>query len=367
MSLRNQPYLPLYVQDFMTDEKLAECSASATGVYIRLMCLMHKSEYYGKILLQQNDEFCYNKIVTKFAQKLSRLMPYDVSEIENSLSELLGKNVVKIEKKKGKNEEFFLLQKRMVRDDELSKKRSKAGKKGMSSRYKSDNKDDEFCYNKNDNKIITNSITNSITNTEYENEYEYDNKFKEEKEKGVIGEKGKEEFSLENDESNTGDLSEYFHRECIELPLDEEKFTTGQKNDHIELVIPVDELSFENFWDLYDKKVGDKVKLRKKWEKLSKADKTLIIEYIPKYKEAQTDKQYRKNPETFLNQKAWNDEIITNNGNKITKNTGTMEFSNTGNGQNSFRTDAEKRRNEREMLRQVSRAILQQPETPIVQ
>ena len=43
MALRDQPYLPLYVQDFLTDEKLAECSAMATGVYIRLMCIMHKS------------------------------------------------------------------------------------------------------------------------------------------------------------------------------------------------------------------------------------------------------------------------------------------------------------------------------------
>ena len=46
MSLRNQPYIPLYVQDFMTDERLNECSAAANGVYIRLMCLMHKSEEY---------------------------------------------------------------------------------------------------------------------------------------------------------------------------------------------------------------------------------------------------------------------------------------------------------------------------------
>ena len=53
MALRNQPYFPLYVQDFMTDEKLNECSAKANGIYIRLMCIMHKSEEYGTILLKQ--------------------------------------------------------------------------------------------------------------------------------------------------------------------------------------------------------------------------------------------------------------------------------------------------------------------------
>ena len=56
MALRDQPYLPLYVQDFLTDEKLIECSASATGVYIRVMCIMHKSDPYGMILLKQKDK-----------------------------------------------------------------------------------------------------------------------------------------------------------------------------------------------------------------------------------------------------------------------------------------------------------------------
>ena len=39
MALRDQPYLPLYVLDFLVDEKLAYCSAESTGVYIRLMCM----------------------------------------------------------------------------------------------------------------------------------------------------------------------------------------------------------------------------------------------------------------------------------------------------------------------------------------
>lgn len=40
MALRDQPYLPLYVLDFLVDEKLAYCSAESTGVYIRLMCIL---------------------------------------------------------------------------------------------------------------------------------------------------------------------------------------------------------------------------------------------------------------------------------------------------------------------------------------
>lgn len=72
----------------------------------------------------------------------------------------------------------------------------------------------------------------------------------------------------------------------------------------------VEEYSFEDFWDDYDKKVGSKPKLLKKWSKLSKTTKLKIRDYIPLYKQAQPDKKYRKNPETFLNNESWNDEII---------------------------------------------------------
>ena len=69
------------------------------------------------------------------------------------------------------------------------------------------------------------------------------------------------------------------------------------------------------FWDLYDKKVGEKSKLKVKYDKLSIDDKMAIFEYLPKYKKSQPDKKYRKNPETFINQQSWNDELIPiNNG-----------------------------------------------------
>jgi len=70
--------------------------------------------------------------------------------------------------------------------------------------------------------------------------------------------------------------------------------------------------SFEIFWNLYDKKVG-KPKAEKKWNKLSPEEQKAILEYIPKYKIAQPDKTYRKNPETFLNNRGWEDELIADN------------------------------------------------------
>lgn len=187
MALRDQPYLPLYVQDFLADEKLAECSAATTGVYIRLMCIMHKSEEYGKI--------CYNKRDNKtdnpahdFAQKLSRQMPYSEQEIYDGLCELLDRKIIGISSEKNGKK---LFQKRMVRDAELSEKRAKSGKKGMSKRYKSDNNKKDICYNKNDNKTITNT----------ENEIEYENEYK--KDRGGTGEEEKKSDTKTTDTFET--------------------------------------------------------------------------------------------------------------------------------------------------------------------
>lgn len=69
--------------------------------------------------------------------------------------------------------------------------------------------------------------------------------------------------------------------------------------------------SFEVFWNLYDKKVGDKDKVFTKWGNLSPTDQKLILEHLPKYKQASPDKQFRKDPSTYLNNKSWLDEIIS--------------------------------------------------------
>lgn len=68
-------------------------------------------------------------------------------------------------------------------------------------------------------------------------------------------------------------------------------------------------VSFITFWDMYDKKVG-KPKCEKKWDKLPVKERKAILDYLPLYKQSQPDKRYRKNPETFLNNRSWEDELI---------------------------------------------------------
>ena len=159
MALRNSPYLPLYVQDFLTDEKLADCSANANGVYIRLMCILHKSEPYGKILLKQkykqNESMCLN-----FASMLLRQMPYMMSEIHDGLEELLDNKIIEIDGD-------YLLQKRMVKDGELSEKRAVAGQKGGKKAY-------GFCLSKYQSKTQSKSLSKIEANSENENDIDID-------------------------------------------------------------------------------------------------------------------------------------------------------------------------------------------------
>lgn len=122
MALRNQPYIPLYVQDFLTDEKLMECSAEAHGVYIRLMCLMHKSEVYGTVLLKQKDKQSNNQIIN-FALKIAKFMPFKIDVISSALNELLTEKVIEISGDQ-------LVQKRMFKDGKISEIRALVGKNG---------------------------------------------------------------------------------------------------------------------------------------------------------------------------------------------------------------------------------------------
>lgn len=80
-----------------------------------------------------------------------------------------------------------------------------------------------------------------------------------------------------------------------------------------------DVIPFDFFWNEYDKKV-DREKCEKKWAKLDYETQSKILDYIPKYKLSQPEKNFRKNPETFLNNKSWLNELIIKNEPNSTKN-----------------------------------------------
>ena len=153
--LRDQPYLPLYVDRFAVDEKLRECSAAANGVLIRLMCLLHKaqSHEYGTIELkaelrkrvvkdieksfaqangEANTEQLAELIVAPpcellakyFALQFSTQFPYTQDVVEHGLNELCAYKVIFFDG-------YYICQKGMIKQGNISDKRSVAGKKGV--------------------------------------------------------------------------------------------------------------------------------------------------------------------------------------------------------------------------------------------
>lgn len=66
---------------------------------------------------------------------------------------------------------------------------------------------------------------------------------------------------------------------------------------------------FEQWWNMYNKKRG-KEKCKRRWARLNKKDRTACMAATPAYVRSITEKQYQKDPFTYLNGRCWEDEII---------------------------------------------------------
>lgn len=164
MALRNQPYFPLYVQDYLTDEKLNLCEWSTQGIYIKILCVLHKQKSYGSILFKQNAKQNSNT-VEYFAELLIKHLPCQFKDMVVAINDLVENEVLVIDSE-------GLHQRRMVKDGLISEARSAAGKKGGG--------------NPNLFKQKPKQIDKQIT--EYENEYESKTgrESKEKKEREII-------------------------------------------------------------------------------------------------------------------------------------------------------------------------------------
>ena len=170
-----QPYLPLYVQDVLTMQGLAECSAAANGVYLRLICILHKQEEYGVYRLRETCRQ-HDDIFADLARQLARLMPFDCAEVESCLRELVDCQVLTL----GENS---ISDDGMVQQKSLHEKRASAGKKGANvTNGKS------FA----DNFAAANDAAKQAANSENEIEIESENEIDIGKERieGVKGEEG---------------------------------------------------------------------------------------------------------------------------------------------------------------------------------
>ena len=72
-----------------------------------------------------------------------------------------------------------------------------------------------------------------------------------------------------------------------------------------------EDLSFENLWNLYDKKVGNIESLRTLWLSLTVEEKRKAMAFVPLYVASTPDVQYRKYLSNFINQRTWESNPLT--------------------------------------------------------
>lgn len=112
-----------------------------------------------------------------------------------------------------------------------------------------------------------------------------------------------------------------------DLPKDKDSTNDCEELD----LVCKNEITFDDVWVIYEKK-GNKKTSERKWSKLKNSCREAALRHIPLYVESTPDKQYRKNFETYINQEAWNDEIIkkdeqTNNKTDSQSSTGEKDYS----------------------------------------
>lgn len=65
------------------------------------------------------------------------------------------------------------------------------------------------------------------------------------------------------------------------------------------------QLGFNDFFDSYDKKLGDLYQMQKMWFLLSSEEKKCAIDFIPKYRNMVSGTNYMLNANNYLAQKLW--------------------------------------------------------------
>lgn len=97
--------------------------------------------------------------------------------------------------------------------------------------------------------------------------------------------------------------------------LNTDKSNTDKSNTNNTHPVGVSECDseFELFWATYGRK-GNKAKSLQRWKRLSKAQRTEVMQLVGDYVLATPEKRYRKNAETYLNKDAehWKDEVEPN-------------------------------------------------------
>ena len=112
-----QPYIPFYIGDYLKDTRVLPLSVR--GLWVDLICFMWDAPHRGE-LVGTLDE-------------VARMVGCDAKEAEFALNLLKQKKTADIDLLP--SGEFRIVSRKMKRDHEISKERSKAGKKGIQQKF----------------------------------------------------------------------------------------------------------------------------------------------------------------------------------------------------------------------------------------
>jgi len=122
----HNPWTKWYWQDYLSDENLSDCSLAAQGLWMRMLGYMARSEKRGYLLLNGNQKESKSLAEQKQIESkvLAKRTHTDEKIIEQLIGELEENGVF------SRDENGIIFSRRLVREAELSRIRSEAGRKG---------------------------------------------------------------------------------------------------------------------------------------------------------------------------------------------------------------------------------------------
>jgi len=110
------PFMKFFPKDWMGDERLRLCSIAARGLWIDLLCLMHSAPRRGYLQTATGTPLPLDQI--------ARMAGCSTDEASRLMQELVDAGVC------DSAEHGLIYSRRMVREGDISRARSEAGKKG---------------------------------------------------------------------------------------------------------------------------------------------------------------------------------------------------------------------------------------------
>ncbi len=340
------PYLALFIDDWLASAKVRKCTETTRGVYIDLLCILHKEPRRGSYALHDQElkpnttrsktqlalaKTAETQRLPYFAEFLVKRTGSAKSVIVKALQELYHHGIIVVE-------DDALIQPRMYRDsgfylhsdvDENGEPLTENGELKNAVVTTGDAEDDlirnrvekneeknnkkitkkprvrasrEYAHVHNGNGNNNNNIINNIhnVNSEEEKEEKYNNV------NDVNCKNGDFEKTAQNNpegENSVFKPAEGSKRGDVDNCSGNDLKQAQRARNGV--VVP----TFGEFWDAYDLKVGKKA-AESLWNRLSRADKLAVMAYIPLYIQAVPNKMYRRRPPTFFRQRTWEDEIV---------------------------------------------------------